>query len=114
MTMEIPHMKTPLRMLLPIAALAAASGCNTTPLTTQLQPMAVQYALQRARFEMNCPSATAQVLSSENVQPVLNGPMMMGNERAQYTIGVTGCDKRSEMVVICAQGSGGCFAAEGR
>ncbi|MGO8829185.1 MAG: hypothetical protein ACLQAR_05305 [Steroidobacteraceae bacterium] len=107
-------MKTILRMLLPIAALAAVSGCNTTPLTTQLQPQAVQYALQRARFEMNCPSATAQVLSSDNIQPVLNGPMMMGTERAQYTIGVTGCGSRSELVVICAQDSSGCVAAEGR
>ena len=105
-------MRTTLRMLLPIAALAAASGCNTTPLTTQLQPMAVDYALQRARFEMNCPSATAQVLSSENVQPVLNGPMMMGTERAQYTIGVTGCGNRETLQVICAQGGNGCFVAQ--
>jgi hypothetical protein len=107
-------MKTILRMLLPIVALAAVSGCNTTPLTTQLQPMAVQYALQRARFSMNCPSATAQVLSSNNMQPVLNGPMMMGTERAQYTIGVTGCGSRTEMVVICAQDNSGCFAAQGQ
>jgi len=54
------------------------------------------------------------VLSSDNIQPVLNGPMMMGTERAQYTIGVTGCGSRSEMVVVCAQDSSGCVAAEGR
>jgi hypothetical protein len=100
--------------LLPIAAMVVLAGCNTTPLTTQLQPQALQYALQRARFEMNCPAATGTVLSSENVQPALNGPLMMGTERAQYTIGVTGCGNRETLVVICAQGGNGCFAADGR
>jgi hypothetical protein len=106
-------MKTLLCMMLPIAALTTLSACNTTPLTTQLQPMAINYALQRARFDMNCPTATGTVLSSETVQPVLNGPLMMGTQRAQYTIGVSGCDQRQTIVVICAQGGDGCFAANG-
>jgi hypothetical protein len=91
-----------------------AAACSTTPLTTSLQPMAMDYTLKRARFEMNCPTATGSVLSSENVQPVLNGPLMMGTERAQFTIGVQGCGQRQTMVTICAQGSGGCFAANGQ
>jgi hypothetical protein len=37
-----------------------------------------------------------------------------GPERAQYTIGVTGCDQRKTFVVLCAQGSDGCFAANGQ
>jgi len=44
------------------------------------------------------------------LQPVLWG----GEERAEYTIGVTGCDKRSVYVVICPQGSTNCFAGAGR
>ncbi|MGO9515370.1 MAG: hypothetical protein ACLP2F_17265 [Steroidobacteraceae bacterium] len=101
-----------LRKILPIAALAAASGCSTTPLTTQLQPTALEFALNKARFDMNCPAATAQVLNSETVQPALNGPLMMGTERAQYTIGVTGCGNRETLQVICAQGGNGCFVAQ--
>jgi hypothetical protein len=101
-----------LRKILPIAALLVASGCSTTPLTTTLQPQALDFALKRARFDLNCPAATAQVLSSETVQPVLNGPLMMGNQRAQYTIGVTGCGNRETLQVICAQGGDGCFVAQ--
>jgi hypothetical protein len=105
-------MKTQLRRILGIAAVVAISGCQTVPLTTQLQPMALDFALKRARFDMNCPTATGSVLSSETVQPVLNGPRMMGGpERAQYTIGVTGCDQRQTLQVICAQGGDGCFVA---
>jgi hypothetical protein len=106
-------MKKILCVMTSMAVLISASGCSTTPLTTQLQPMALSYALQRARFSMNCPTATGTVLSSETVQPVLNGPLMMGNQRAQYTIGITGCNQRQTMVVLCAQGGDGCFAANG-
>ncbi len=105
-------MKIQLRRMLGIAAVVAILGCQTVPLTTQLQPMALDFALKRARFDMNCPTATGSVLSSETVQPVLNGPRMMGGpERAQYTIGVTGCDQRQTLQVICAQGGDGCFVA---
>jgi hypothetical protein len=106
-------MNTLTRMAMPIAVLMTVSACNTTPLTTQLQPTALSYALQRARFDMNCPTATGTVLSSETVQPVLNGPLMMGNQRAQYTVGVSGCGQRQTLVVLCAQGGDGCFAADG-
>lgn len=91
----------------------AIAACNTTPLTTQLQPMALDYAVKRARFDLNCPTATGSVLSSETVQPVLNGPLMMGTERAQFTIGVQGCGQRETIVAICAQGGNGCFAGDG-
>jgi hypothetical protein len=106
-------MKALLSVMITIAALISVSACSTTPLTTQLQPMAMSYALQRARFAMNCPAATGTVLSSETVQPALNGPLMMGTQRAQYTIGVSGCGQRQTMVVLCAQGGDGCFAANG-
>jgi hypothetical protein len=103
-----------LHRVLLVAATFAVAACSTTPLTTTLQPMALDYAVKRARFEMNCPTATATVLSSETVQPVLNGPMMMGTQRAQFTIGVQGCGQRQTMVAICAQGGDGCFAANGQ
>jgi hypothetical protein len=105
--------KTQLLWILPVAALAAISGCNTTPLTTTLQPMAVDYALKRARFDMNCPAATASVLSSEVIQPPEMAIRFQGIQRAQYTIGVSGCGQRQTLVVICPQGGDGCFAANG-
>jgi hypothetical protein len=106
--------KAQLNRLWLVAATITVAACNTTPLTTTLQPMALDYALKRARFEMNCPTATATVLSSETVQPVLNGPLMNGTQRAQFTIGIQGCGQRQTMVAICAQDSGGCFAANGQ
>jgi len=110
------HMKkTQLLWILPVAALVGMSGCNTTPLTTTLQPMAIDFALKRARFEMNCPTATASVLSSMVIQPP---PRVIlaneGPERAQYTIGVSGCGQRTTQVVICPQGGDGCFSANGQ
>jgi hypothetical protein len=107
-------MKAKLHRVFPVAAMVAVAACNTTPLTTTLQPMALDYAVKRARFDMNCPAATGTVISSETVQPVLNGPAMMGTQRAQFTIGVQGCGQRQTLVAICAQGGDGCFAADGR
>jgi hypothetical protein len=108
-------MKIRILGMLPIAAGLVVSACNTTPLTTSLQPMAMDFALKRARFEMNCPTATGTVLSSETIQPPARVLMAnQGPERAQYTIGVTGCEKRQTIVVLCAQGGDGCFAANGQ
>lgn len=99
-----------------VAALVAL-GCQTQQqFLNQNQPMATQTALERARFEMNCPSATGVVISREVVQPALQGtgPFLggvQGVERAEYTIGVEGCGDRKTYVVICPEGGGGCFAA---
>jgi hypothetical protein len=105
---------TPWLFILLAVTSAVISGCNTTPLTTTKQPMALDFAVKRARFEMNCPEATGSVLSSETIQPPNVGVRFSGPERAQFTIGVSGCDKRETLVVICADGADGCFAAEGR
>jgi hypothetical protein len=106
--------KTQLLLILPALVLTGISACNTTPLNTQLQPMAIDYAVKRARFDMNCPTATATVISSEVIQAPDVGIRFQGIQRAQYTIGVSGCDQRQTMVVLCAQGGNGCFAADGR
>jgi len=34
-----------------------------------------------------------------------------GVQRAEYTVGVSGCDKRIVFTVICPDGGEGCFAA---
>jgi hypothetical protein len=87
------------------------SGCQPAGrILASEQGVALQTALHRGQFELNCPQATGTVLSSNMQQPVMWG----GQERAEYTVGVSGCDKRAVYVVICPLGSSGCFAGAAR
>ena len=95
-----------------IAALAALAGCQTTQQVMDAsQPQAMSIAVRRAQFEMNCPSATGQVISREEVPPVLQ---FRGTPRLEYTIGARGCGQRGTFLVICPEDGSGCFAAAGR
>src|SRR5215510_8392049 len=92
--------------------IVVVTGCATqNELLTQRQGSATQTALQRAQFEMNCPSATATVLSSDYIQPAIQGPWVGGLQRVEYTVGVEGCGKREVFVVLCQIGTSTCFAA---
>ena len=95
----------------------ATVGCQTQQQLVQSnQAIAIQTALSRAKFDMNCPSATGTVLSTNVRQPAVQGRFASayGVQRFEYTIGVTGCGKRRTYVVVCPQGGTGCFAAPGR
>jgi len=95
-----------------IGLVAALLGCATQKQTlAQKQDGAVQAALQRARFDLNCPSATATVLSSDFIQPAVQGPWVQGLERVEYTVGVTGCNQRTTYIVMCQVGTDTCFPA---
>jgi len=96
-----------------LALTLTASGCvSQAQFLNNMQPAAVQNAEARGRFELNCPSATATVLSREVVQPVIQGPFVGGGlQRAEYTVGVAGCGARKTFVVICPEEGDGCFAA---
>ena len=99
-----------------LVGLLAAAGCQTQQQMVQSQQgMAVQTALNRARFDMNCPSATGAVLSTNVSQPAMQGRFASayGVQRFEYTVGVRGCGQRRTYIVVCPQG-GGCFAAPGR
>ena len=88
-----------------------AAGCATqSQFLDGKQAAAMDTAVRRGQFEMNCPNAKGTVLSREVVQPVFQGPVAGGIQRAEYTIGVAGCDKRTTFVVICPDGGDGCFA----
>ena len=103
-------------MLLALVGVFATAGCQTQEQMVQgTQGMAVQTALNRARFDMNCQSATGQVLSTNVSQPAIQGTFRSayGVQRFEYTVGVTGCGQRRTYIVVCPQG-GGCFAAPGR
>jgi hypothetical protein len=77
-----------------------------------MRPQAIQTAQKRGAFDLNCPAATAQVLSNEMVQTSTGGPMgwNIPPQRAEYTVGVEGCGKRATYYVICAVGGTGCVA----
>ena len=99
-----------LTLLLAVVLLAGAGCASQAQFLDGKQAMAMQTAVSRGQFEMNCPGATGTVLSREVVQPVLQGPLLNGIQRAEYTIGVAGCGKRNTFVVICPDEGDGCFA----
>jgi hypothetical protein len=94
-----------------IAALALAGCATQQQFLENRQAMAIQTAVSRAQFEMNCQQVTGTVLSKDVIQPTYQGPWVGGIQRAEYTIGVEGCGKRHTYVVVCPQGGEGCFAA---
>jgi hypothetical protein len=97
---------------LTLLAVLAAAGCATqAQFLENKQGMAIQTAVSRGQFELNCPAATGTLLSKEVVQPALQGPMIGGLQRAEFTVGVSGCGKRTTFVVICPDEGDGCFAA---
>jgi hypothetical protein len=66
---------------------------------------------RRAAFELNCPAATAEVLSKEMIQTPIMNPRFAPPQRAEYTVGVAGCGQRATYLVVCAEGGNACFAA---
>jgi hypothetical protein len=99
-------------MLLALTATLAVAGCATqAQFLDSKQAMAMQTAVGRGQYEMNCAQATPTLISREVIQPALQGPWVQGIQRAEYTIGVSGCEKRTTFVVICPDGGEGCFAA---
>ncbi len=97
--------------LLALLVLAGAGCATQADFLNSKQPSAMQTAVSRRQFEMNCPAATGTLISREAVQPALQGPWGGGIQRAEFTIGVSGCEKRHTYVVICPEGGEGCFAA---
>jgi len=97
--------------LLVVAVVLAGAGCvSQGQFLDGKQGLAMQTAVSRGQFEMNCPAATGTVLSREVVQPALQGPLLNGIQRAEFTVGVAGCGKRTTFVVVCPDEGDGCFA----
>ena len=95
-----------------VAIAVLLSGCQSQQqMVDEMQADATQVAKQRGRFELNCPTATAQVLSKEMIQSEIVNPRWAPPQRAQYTVGVAGCDKRATYLVVCAEGGTGCVSA---
>jgi len=95
-----------------VAVAVLLYGCQSQQqMVDEMQADATQVAKQRGKFELNCPTATAQVLSKEMMQSEIVNPRWAPPQRAQYTVGVSGCDKRATYMVVCAEGGTGCIAA---
>jgi hypothetical protein len=56
-----------------VAAFVAGCASQSQQLVSR-QPAAIETALERGRFDLNCPSATATVLSQDYIQPAIQGP----------------------------------------
>lgn len=94
--------------LAPVLALLAAGCASGPPFIDRMQPEATAKAERRAQFDLNCPSATGQVINRESIEPLAFG----GPLRAQYTIGVSGCGKRATVVVWCSENNNQCVERE--
>ena len=98
-----------------VAVAVILHGCQSQQqMVNEMQPDALQVAKQRGKFELNCPSATATVISNEMIQSDIVNPRWAPPQRAEYTIGVAGCNKRATYLVICAEGGTGCVAGGAR
>jgi hypothetical protein len=97
-----------------IASLVVAGCMTETQFLSSRQPTAIQSAVSRGQFEMNCPNATGEVLSQEITQPAIQGPLVQGESRGLFTIGVAGCGQRRVYQVFCPMGGDSCTALEGR
>jgi hypothetical protein len=90
-----------------LTALLIAGGCASGPsFVDTMQSKAMSMAESQAQFALSCPNATGSVLNSQELQPlVFGGPM-----RAEYSIGVAGCDKRTIVKVLCSENNNQCVA----
>ena len=94
-------------MLVGLAALVLTltiSACATeAQFLAQNAPSALNTALARGRFELNCPQANGTILSQKVTY--INGiGMGMGGggyEWTEYTIGVRGCGKQAVYETMC-------------
>jgi hypothetical protein len=102
-----------IRPILMLLTTALTAGCASgPPFIDQAQPEAMAMAQRRAAFELDCKDASVQLLSRETLQPV---SFRFGIERAEYTIGATGCGQRATYVVLCPDQPGStCFVGAGR
>ncbi len=102
---------TSIRFIAVLAAGAIATACTSSAEYMQkLEPQAIQTAVNRGNFEMSCQNATGTIISKDMLQPAVQAIRFSGPERAEYTVGVSGCGKRATYVVICPLDQSGCWS----
>ena len=109
------NIRTSVALLISVASLMVEGCASGPPFIDQMQPQAVNMAVRRGQFEMNCPAATGEMISRETLQPLVETFRYSGPDRAEYTIGVSGCGQRATYIVICPDnGSNSCYAGGSR
>jgi hypothetical protein len=109
--LERPILKAKFLML--FVALTEAGCMTESQFLASRQPTAMQVAVSRGQSEMNCPSATGEMLSQEFTQAVQT-PIVQAGYSGLFTIGVTGCGQRRVYQVFCSMEGDSCTALEGR
>src|SRR5215469_1352695 len=84
--------------------------CASQPLEDALQPSAVKVAQQRGASELECPAATTEVLSKHAIEEPQTNGWYEFPRRAEYTIAVSGCGKRTTYLVACNKFKSACKA----
>jgi hypothetical protein len=79
----------------------AAAGPPPQQLADRMQPDAVQVAQRRGAIGLTCESVTTEVLSAKTIEEPQTTGWYEPPHRAEYTIGVSGCDKRATYSVTC-------------
>jgi hypothetical protein len=92
------------------ALIIPATLCASQPLEDALQPSAVKVAQQRGASELACPAATTEVISKHAIEEPQTNGWYEFPRRAEYTIAVSGCDKRTTYLVACNKFKSACTA----
>jgi hypothetical protein len=79
-------------------------------LADKLQPGAVSAARQSGTSELACEAVTTEVLKQETIQEAQGTGWYEYPHKAAYTIGVSGCGKRTTYVVSCDDRQKNCVA----
>ena len=80
------------------------------PLEDALQPSAVEVAQQRGASELGCPAATTDIISKHAIEEPQTNGWYQFPKRAEYTIAVSGCGKRTTYLVACNKFKSACTA----
>ena len=80
---------------------AVLSGCAATDLAEKLQPDALRVAQRQGAIDLGCPAATAEVANKKTIEAPQTTGWHESPNQADYTIGVTGCGKRTSYLVTC-------------
>jgi hypothetical protein len=76
-------------------------GCATTELSDRLAPDAVKFGQQTGATDLGCSTATAEVVSKKTIEAEQTTGWRESPSLAEYTIGVSGCGKRTSYPVTC-------------
>jgi hypothetical protein len=97
--------------LVAVVALVVAGCASQSGFISDKQNPAIQSALARGRFDLSCPAATANVISS-NYLPKAESGEWKGIERAEFTVGVVGCSQKAAYIVTCPDKTDTCQPAQ--